>query len=511
MRFRPVLAALIATLATTAVAPPASAQSIGRQMDLMRLEQQAAEAVGALVNSDFKACESRLPALRAILSDPRFDRMRTEVRRPFLFSVILCSEVKDKPLGLAAARKLEPIAEDPAEIGAVQTIQISDAIERDAMADATRRFLKLMDAQPEVVAAWRPGMIGAFTDYIDDDPDLALTALQRITAFDWKDPESQRASHNEWALALGWQLGDRGRSADAARAVAAADDPRVLMYVAADRRFEPAWSAAGRFDWTALEEARLARARADMAATPETLAPVRALMSSLRALGRYDEAIQVGQALRARLQDGEAFDDREEQGDWVLIQLGHSLLDTGDLAGAEAVFDEAVGGEDDRGASTDARMNWAGRLLDLSRPRDVLKVLDGLDLDYVTPYGEAWVDSQKTCALNDIDPKAAAALLESLRKRRDENPGALSQALICMDRLDEAAALLIWRLQTPEHRSGGLDPFWIARPPPVVPPWLARFESRRQALLSRPDVRAALDKVGRPVTTPLGGDYWGGF
>ncbi len=30
-------------------------------------------------------------------------------------------------------------------------------------------------------------------------------------------------------------------------------------------------------------------------------------------------------------------------------------------------------------------------------------------------------------------------------------------------------------------------------------------------LLARPDVRAALDKVGRPVTTPLAGDYWGGF
>ena len=70
---------------------------------------------------------------------------------------------------------------------------------------------------------------------------------------------------------------------------------------------------------------------------------------------------------------------------------------------------------------------------------------------------------------------------------------------------------LIWRLRTPEHRSGALDPFWIARPPPFMPPWLARFESRRQALLARADVQTALAKVGRPVTTPLGGDYWGGF
>lgn len=508
MRFR----GLLVSLAVLAAAPsPSAAQSIGRQMDLLRLEQSAAETVGVLADSDFKACESRLPALRTIMADPRFDRMRTDVRRPFLFSVIVCSEIKDRALGLEAARRLEPLAVEPSEIGAVQTIQISDAVERDAMADATRRFLKLMDAQPDMVAAWPPAMVSAFTDYLDDDPDLALAALQRITAFAWRDADSQRASRNEWALAYGWQLGDRGRAADAAKAVAAVDDPRVLMYVAADRRFAGAWGDAARFDWTALEEARLARARADMAASPERLEPVRDLMSSLRALGRFDEAIQTGQAFRARLQDGEEFSDREAQGDWVLIQLGHSLLDTGDLKEAEAVFDEAIGSPDDRGTSTDARMNWAGRLLDLGRPRDVLKVLDGIDRDYTTPYGEAWIDSQRTCAEADVDPKAAGTMLEALRKQREKNPGALSQALICMNRLDEAAALLIWRLQTPEHRGGALDPFWIARPPPVVAPWLATFEARRQALIARPDVQKAMLAVGRPVTTPLGGDYWGGF
>ena len=510
MRFRSVLVAL-AILTAAVGAGSATAQSFGRQMDLLRLEQDATETIKALVDSDFRACEVKLPDLRKIMADPRFDRMRPEVRRSFLFSVILCSEVKDRPLGLAAARRLEPIAVEPTEIGAVQTIQISDAIERHAMADATRRFLKLMDAQPDVVATWRPGMISAFTDYLDDDPALALTALERITGFAWADPESKRASRNEWGLAYGWQLGDRGRSADAAKAVAQADDPRVLMYVAADRRFSTRWASTSAFDWTALEEASVARARTDMADAPERLSPVRDLMASLRALGRYDEAIQIGQAFRARLQDGEAFQDREEQGDWVLILLGHSLLDTGDVKEAEAVFDEAIGSADDAEPSTDARMNWAGRLLDLSRPQDVLKVLDGIDRDYVTPYGEAWIDSQRACAQTSLDPKAAAATIDALRKTRDENPGALSQALICANRLDETAELLIWRLQSPEHRAGALDPFWTARPPPVVQPWLAGFERRRQTLLARADVRAALDKVGRPVVTPLAGDYWGGF
>ncbi|MDP1738324.1 MAG: tetratricopeptide repeat protein [Caulobacter sp.] len=510
MRVRSVLVTL-AALTAVASAPPAAGQSIGRQMDLLKLEQTAGQAVSALIDSDFTTCESRLPDLRAIMNDPRFDRMRTDIRRPFLFSVIICAEIKDRPLGLAAARKLEPIAQDPMEVGAVQTIQISDALERDAMPEATRRFLKLLDAQPEVVAQWRPGMIGAFTDYLDDDPDLALSALQRITSFAWREPGSLRASKNQWALAYGWQLGDRGRTADAARAVAAADDPRVLLYVAADRRFQTAWTPADRFDWTALETADLTRARGDMAATPEKLAPVREVMSSLRALGRYDEAIQIGQALRARLQDGEAFDDREENGEWVLILLGHCLLDTGKVTEAEAVFNEAIAMGEARAPSSDARMNWAGRLLDLSRPQDALKIIAGIDLDYVTDYGEAWIDSQKACAQAGVDRKAAEATLATLRQRRDKNPGALSQALLCLNLVDEASTLLIWRLEQPEHRSGALDPFWGAKPPPFIPPWLAEFERRRQAMLAGPGVRAALDKVGRPVAVPLAGDYWGGF
>jgi len=138
-------------------------------------------------------------------------------------------------------------------------------------------------------------------------------------------------------------------------------------------------------------------------------------------------------------------------------------------------------------------------------------MLDGLDLDYVTDYGKAWIDSQRACAQADLDPAAAGATLETLRARKDDNPGALSQALICMNLLDEAAELLVWRLGRPEHRSGALDPFWIARPPPVTPPWLAEFERRRQDILARPEVRKALESVGRQVETPLAGDYWGGF
>lgn len=512
MRIRTFAAAT--AFAAALAAQPAAGQSLARQLDLLRLEEQAGAIVGGLVESEFAACPARLPEMKAIMADPRLDRVRLQVRRAFLFAVIVCSEVKERPLGLEAARRLEPIADSPEEVVAVATIQLSDALDRNAMAEATRRFLRLLDARPEVVAQWRPGMVGAFTDYIDEDPDLALTALRRIVDFDWRDPESRQARDNEWALALGQQLGDRGRAAEAAAAVAKADQAAVLLYVAGDRRFETGWAAAeaaGRFDWRGLVEGRVKRNLAALGDTPATLRQARELVGDLRALGRYDEAIQIGEAFRARIQDGETFADAGEHADWVLVQLAHSLLDKGEAAAAETVFREAIASAEGGGRSADARMNWAGRLLDLGRPKDVLAVLDEIDADYVTPYGKAWIDSQRACALVEVDPKRAETLIEALRRQKTENPAALSQALLCANRIDEAAALLAWRLQTPRHRGGALDPYWISRPPPVVQPWLAEFERRRQAMLDAPAARKALDAVGRPVTTNLAGGYWGGF
>jgi tetratricopeptide (TPR) repeat protein len=238
------------------------------------------------------------------------------------------------------------------------------------------------------------------------------------------------------------------------------------------------------------------------------------MIAALRALGRLDEAIQVGEAFRARIQDGEAFEDGQSQSDDVLIGLGQALFEAGRYPEAEAVFREAVslGEPEDSGeVAVDARLALASRLLDLAKPRDALAALEPIGEKQVTPYGRLWVDSQRACAQAELDPKTAAATIVALEKGRKENPAALSQALICTNRLAEASALMIERLRDPRHRAGALDPYWVTRGPEKVPAWLAEFERRRQKMLNDPAVLAALEVAGRKVEAPLAGDYWGGF
>ncbi len=508
---------MVAGLTITAFASQAGAQSFSRRIDLLRLQDQAMAAAAAVFQTSGKSCNAEFARLRTFYADPRFDRMPVDTRRTTLFAVMVCAESRDLPFAVEAARRLEPIASEPMEISAVHSVQISEALQRGAQAEAARLFLSLVDKQPKVVAGWDPEMVSPFADYIEDDPDLSLKVAERLSTLEWTNDASRRAARNAWALSFGWQLADRGKLAEAGAAVEKADELYVMLMVAGDRRFAQVWdryARENRFDWTALAAARLDRATAEMAASPDSLRPADDMIAALRALGRLDEAIQIGEAFRARIQDGEAFEDLGSQAGDVLVGLGQALFEAGRYGEAEAVFNEAIRldePEDSEAVAVDARLAWAGRLLDLSRPREALAALEPIGEKQVTPYGRLWVESQRACAQADIDPKAAAASIVGLEKERQENPAALSQALICSNRLDEAAKLMIERLRDPRHRSGALDPYWVTRGPAKIPAWLAEFERRRQRVLNDPAVLAALDVAGRKVEAPLAGDYWGGF
>lgn len=508
---------MVAGLTVTAFASQAGAQSFSRRIDLLRLQDQAMAAAAAVFQTSGKSCNAEFARLRTFYADPRFDRMPVDTRRTTLFAVMICAESRDLPFAVDAAKRLEPIASEPMEISAVHSVQISEALQRGAQAEAARLFLSLVDKQPKVVAGWDPEMVAPFADYIEDDPDLSLKVAERLSTLEWTNDASRRAARNAWALSFGWQLADRGKLAEAGAAVDKADELYVMLMVAGDRRFAQVWdryARENRFDWTALATARLDRASAEIAASPDSLRPADDMIAALRALGRLDEAIQIGEAFRARIQDGEAFEDLDSQSGDVLVGLGQALFEAGRYGEAEAVFSEAIRldePEDSEAVAVDARLAWAGRLLDLSRPREALATLEPIGDKQVTPYGRLWVESQRACAQADIDPKAAAASITGLEKERQENPAALSQALICSNRLDEAATLMIERLRDPRHRSGALDPYWVTRGPAKIPAWLAEFERRRQVVLNNPAVLAALDVAGRKVEAPLAGDYWGGF
>ncbi|WP_150131319.1 hypothetical protein [Caulobacter mirabilis] len=511
MRLQKVLATT-AGLVVLISATAAQAQSLARRMDLLRLQDEVS-AVAVQAFSDFEsACPATLPRMQTLLADPRFDRIEVEVRRQFLFALMICAEVKEPPVALDAAARLEAIASEPSDLAAVYSMRISEALQRDDKAEAARRFLELAEQSPAVAATWEPELVSGFANGVPGDPDLSLKVLKTLVELPWDKPASKSAARNGWALAYGRLLADRGQTAEAARAVDKADELYVLLMIAGDRRFAtlwPSWEAKKRFDWTALAEAQLARARTEMTDLPDQLRPAVDALEMLRALGRSEEAVLIGQAYTARLDDGERFDDAGAQEELLRVAVGGALLDLGKVAEAEASYRAAAASSPTR--AFDAGLALAGLLTDERKGREATTVLNALDRDYLTPAGRAWLDGRRACAMASNDTKGAETIVADLRKTRDDVPGPLSLALLCLGHVEEAGDLLAWRLRSEQHRAGGLDPYWITRPPTYVAPGRAAFERSRQAMLDRPEARKALAETGRPVETPLSGDYWGGF
>jgi hypothetical protein len=234
-------AGLVAGLTAAALTSQAGAQSFSRRIDLLRLQDEAMAAAAAVFQTSGKSCNAEFARLRTFYADPRFDRMAVDTRRTTLFAVMVCAESRDLPFAVEAARRLEPIAREPVEISAVHSVQISEALQRGARAEAARLFLTLTDKQPRVVAGWDPEMVSPFADYIEGDPELSLRVAERLSTLDWTNDASRRAAHNAWALSWGWQLADRGRLAEAGAAVDKADELYVLLMVAGDRRFAQIW------------------------------------------------------------------------------------------------------------------------------------------------------------------------------------------------------------------------------------------------------------------------------
>jgi tetratricopeptide (TPR) repeat protein len=286
----------------------------------------------------------------------------------------------------------------------------------------------------------------------------------------------------------------------------------LWMYVAEDRRYAALWpglTAEGRFDWRKLTEDDLARTRIRAKDEPRQLVNAYDELQLLRQLQRYDEAIALGQDYRRRLKAGDRFTDADRYANWLLNELAYALLDTGNLAEGEAVFQDAIAAREEGSPSVSQTINWAEMLNLHGRPAEALAILRTFKPESASPYGNMWVNSGLVCALGQTGGPGVPALLDTMRAHWEDNPSALSEALVCADRLDEAAEVLIRRLRSPEHRKLAIRAFRVVAPPPVLSPRQAEMERRRAAVRTRPEVQKALEAEGRAIALPLAGAYWG--
>ncbi|MDP1738325.1 MAG: hypothetical protein Q8L23_12915 [Caulobacter sp.] len=479
-----------------------------------QLDEQVRGLVTPSVNINSSRCGPTFNRLLAAGDNPLFDRLPIETRRLVLRVATGCSRRDPPPRAVALIRRLEPLAEAPDQVADANQILMEEAQKRKDMVEGARRLIRIIDADPDRVAGWWPPYLNQFIngEGVRDNPDIAIPLLQRLTAMTWRDSDSRSAATNYWAGRYGELLIDRGDVAGAQRVLAGMENTQLWMTVAQDRRYASLWAgfqSAGRFDWRKSVESELTANVARRAEKPKQLVLVYEALQLLRQLQRYDDAIALGQAWRARIKDGETFEDGEKYANWVLNELAYALYDTGRSVDGETVFLESIEVGEAGTRSVSQRINWAERLNTMGRPLEALAVLETLSPAGASPYGEMWASAGRVCALSQTGGEGTATALNTMRPRWQDNPSALTQALVCAGLLDEAAALYVKRLQSPKHRADVLEAFRVVLPPPTLTPRQVELERRRLTVLNRPDVQAALAAVGRAIDLPLAGAYWG--
>lgn len=518
MRFAVVLAiATFAAGAALAAAPQkGSAPSVpAAATDLLALDREVSDVLNASRTTNSSFCRGRLNRLLALSGRPGFDRLPADTRRQVLDGVVGCDEeIIRRPEVMALLRRLEPLADKPPLIASVNAALIDGDLADGKPVEAGRRLLKVMDNDSAIVGRWWEPYVTSLLDATMTDRDLHGEIVRRLQAVPWTDQTSAAAVRNAWALRRADDLAGAGDLRGAEKMLARADEFDTLVLVAQERLYAPLWpkmQAAGRYEWREVIENELAFRRKLAADYPYSLRMALGVQRRLRLLERYDEAIAYGQSLREKLASPRGFSDRDSYGGLVLAELAFALLDVGRTAEAENVFKDAIAIGEGDGGDVAAKLDWIGRLNGLGRHADALALIAGIAPDDLSPYGAMWLGAERLCALSKTDPASAWGDLPRMLIRQADAPEAMQKALLCLNRTDEAAAFYVLRIRDPDRRTDAMGAARRVRRPPSVGPFDAELLRRRDAMLARPEVKAAIADVGRALDLPLSGTLFGWY
>lgn len=490
------LVSMLCGLAALALGSPAGAQQTYVQARVLSLFTQLIEPA---------SCEAALPEARQLWRSRDFQQQLViEDQRDFLAAVVQCALLLDDN------REAIEAANAGHDVGAVwaDKVRLELALYREDYALSVEAFFDLARSAPkefqtlESYNAW--GALRA-AERIEGGESTVLGMHEALRAANYVPRE--RYSDDFFRLDHARLLLRRGRVDEARERIEGVLDPWAIMTLRINRAYDPLRTDPAferRLDINASAEAAVARARRVVDQHPRQLGPVLQLAALLRYMGRSEDALAVLNPVIARAQAPDAaaaFEDLDIQLNWMLLAKADLLYDLGRNADARTLYSEAMAASG--AGSGNITMMFAGMLNAEGRGADALEVLRVLPP--VNVYAEVWRQSERACAAELVgDRTVRDEALALVRRDGEHNMASAMHALLCVNDIDGAAALMIRRLNDPREMEGALvalQPFQrlASRNMPMEVIELERVAEVRD----RPDVRAAIEAVGRIEPTPL--------
>ena len=301
----------------------------------------------------------------------------------------------------------------------------------------------------------------------------------------WRDLALLHLEHNDLARATAVAL--RITSAQAA------------LSMRVDRRFDPITLKRPRdFDVDRLVAAEIEAAQERVKARPNQLESIADLQELLLIAGQYARVLSISDTVLAHARHGDGpgtYTDFDDKYAWVLDNRSRAFKRQGRWDDAVQVEVLAARRPEHGGMNVSQLINLGGLYADLGLPDKAADTI--VELGNMSPFGRMQLESVKLrIAVAKNDAAAIAAAMNYLREHRADAIATWEDALLFRGKLDEAASLLVERLQNPAWRNAALvDMQHYADVTETPTEKLIR--DRWNTVTARPDVQAAMQKVGR--------------
>jgi tetratricopeptide (TPR) repeat protein len=300
---------------------------------------------------------------------------------------------------------------------------------------------------------------------------------------------------------------EQGALAEAIQVSLRITDTHDLIAMRADRRFDAVVAAnPGRFDIGAAATRQLRTLQAASEQAPESLQLKSELIGALLQQQHYAAMLALSDSVLLDIESTnypeKLYVDFNEQHGWFLNERAIALERFGRWDEAVAQLTAAAAVKEHAQIASHL-INLGELYCALERPQEALSTIGKVPIATLSPYGLMELESVRLDAASQLgDTTQAENALDYLRENRAHDPASYQYGLVTLNRLDDAAQALIEWLRDTDHRLTALASVQTYIDPPMTPRETLIL-ARERSLLSRPDVLAVIQEVGRVERYPV--------